>query len=142
MHLEADQEADLGQRLEGAGGVGHVVRVDPADDQRRQHAVGGRGEDLVGVAARGVRERTLGEAPGLLDLGARGGIGDAAATGQQRRNGARLQRTPVARATRHPADLRTGAGGQRGDGRVEAGDLRSPVADQDHRTRRRREPTG
>ncbi len=94
--LEADDEADPLERFKRAGRVGQVGRVEAADDQRRQRAVAGRGDDRVDVAAGADRDAGV---PDPLDLDARGVVRDRTATGQQasagRRRRSRRPRRPV-----------------------------------------------
>ena len=97
--LERDDEG-LGERLLGAR-VGEVAGVDAADDQGVDRSPDARGLDDAGrVAAGSVGQPD--DVPGLGDLLAGCGVGDRAATGQQRRQRAGLERTALTGATRHP----------------------------------------
>ena len=111
------------QRFNGQLRVWQVIRVNAADDQRAQVAVRGGMEDRGGVAARVRRDRARLQAPGLLDLGACGRVGDEPAAGQEGRQGPDLGRAPVAGPARDPRDLGAGGVRQPDQGREQAGDL-------------------
>ncbi|GAB3997542.1 hypothetical protein GCM10029992_20740 [Glycomyces albus] len=114
--FEGDDEA---RGVEGGldgGGVGEVVGVDAADQERVDLAVGGGLEDLPGAAPVGAGEGV--GAPVVGELFAVGRVVGQAAAGQESGQASGFDGAAVAGAAGHPGDAGAGGGGE-SDGRRE-----------------------
>ena len=126
--LQADDEGrgfDCGAR---AVGIGEVVEVDAADEQRLQRSVAAAAARIADVSRPAASGSVVG-VPRGRHLGTRGGVGQWSSAGQKvgRRTG--FQRATIACSTRHPSQPRAGRRGQARGRRVRTRRIRQPFAD-------------